>query len=91
VSVLIFACAITRTCIGLAITSFLTHGAITATMAEALPVASTTDIIRRQLLREGGEENRDACRRAPANSARHVPGVPPPRRQKRELAGNENY
>ena len=42
VSVLIFACAMTRTCFGLAITTFFTCGLMTAATAAALPVASTT-------------------------------------------------
>src|ERR1700733_143021 len=42
VSVLIFARAMTRTCLGFALTTFLTCGAITAATEAALPVASTT-------------------------------------------------
>jgi hypothetical protein len=42
VSVLIFACAIRRTCFGLAMTTRLTCGPITAATEAALPVASIT-------------------------------------------------
>src|SRR3954466_3905993 len=42
VSVLILACAIRRTCLGLAITTRFTCGPITLATAAALPVASTT-------------------------------------------------